>query len=377
MKKTNSNILDFSEFNDDFLEIQRRLTAIKEEKEKDSLWEKSNIDKIQISIVQEENTTEDKVEEAKEIEEEPKVTSDIIRHILDFNSPLKELPNQNTEVKTVEDIIKVREELTHWTNVIASLPEQSDNREAVANYRQISPTLFDNDRCFYVLNKSYLREHMGLAYFDKRFGIAEDETTLFTERFIIPVYDFHSKVAGFVGYDNISGVKYINSKNPGYRRGKILLGAQHFTEYLQQRYVIIVEGIFDYYALRNHGLPVLSTLGVMLTRFQMEYLKYFDRVIVIGDGDETGDKLVSRLRKWTDYDFILFSKSPDELQVKIEEEQSLDTNWNDYYDDEEADEGKIKDIDDFVKTKGIEKVVESINKILKSPKGLTVILNKD
>ena len=374
--KTNSNILNFSELSDDYLEIQRRLMTQKEEKEKDSLWEKSNIDKIQINSV---NGLPYSTEDSEEIEikEEENVTSDIIKHILDFDSPLKEISNQSAEVKTVEDIVQVREELTQWTTKIASLPEQSDNREAVADYRKVSPTLFEKDNCFYVLNKAYLREHMGMAYFDKRFGIAEDETTLFTERFIIPVYDFNGKVAGFVGYDNISGVKYINSKNPGYRRGKILLGAQNFLEYLQHRYVIIVEGIFDYYSLRNHGLPVWSTLGVLLTRFQMEYLKYFDRVIVIGDGDATGDKLVSRLRKWTSYDFILFSKSPDELKAKIEEEKPLDTNWSDYYEDDGDYEDKIKDIDDYVKTKGVDKVVESINKLLKSPKGLTVILNKD
>ncbi|MER3446638.1 MAG: DNA primase [Candidatus Dadabacteria bacterium] len=117
----------------------------------------------------------------------------------------------------------------------------------------------------------------------------------FRERIMFPIRDVDGRVIGFGGRAlTQEKPKYINSpESEIYHKRSILYGIDRARDSIRKSgQVIMVEGYMDFLSLYSAGIKnVVATLGTSLTRNQVVLLRrYTDRIIVVLDGDESGEK---------------------------------------------------------------------------------------
>jgi len=127
----------------------------------------------------------------------------------------------------------------------------------------------------------------------------------FAGRIIFPIQDSKSQVIGFIGRrpDN-RGLRWMKQQSQsGIEPKSWLFGIEKAYRHIQQyQTVILVEGIFDYFAFyklfQDQDKPlVVSTLGSTLTQESMEILKNLgaEHFIVAFDWDQAGKKGIQRV----------------------------------------------------------------------------------
>ena len=121
----------------------------------------------------------------------------------------------------------------------------------------------------------------------------------FQGRYVYPVKDVHGDVMGFTGYDKFSEVKYLDSKNVGYKaKSYSFWGMERLPAYYRSKDpVFFVEGIVCALYLRQCGMQSLAYLGSNLSPYQVEIMKRFGtRAIVVCDSDEAGTRTRKSLK---------------------------------------------------------------------------------
>jgi DNA primase len=122
----------------------------------------------------------------------------------------------------------------------------------------------------------------------------------FRDRIIFPISNIDGKVIGFGGrvVNEDDEPKYINSpESELYHKRRNFYGLDRSKEYIRKnKRVIIVEGYTDFLSLYAAGITnAVATLGTSLTRDHVVALRrYTDRVVVVFDGDEAGQKAAVR-----------------------------------------------------------------------------------
>jgi len=121
----------------------------------------------------------------------------------------------------------------------------------------------------------------------------------FRGRLMIPIEDVDGHIIAFGGRVIGAGEpKYMNSpESPVYTKGNNLYGLSRTREAIRQAgFSLMVEGYFDLIALWSAGIQnVVATLGTALTRAQVDLLRrYAPRVAAVFDPDEAGRKALAR-----------------------------------------------------------------------------------
>ena len=119
-------------------------------------------------------------------------------------------------------------------------------------------------------------------------------------RCVFPVKDVRGGVAGFVGWDPFEKPKYLDSRNYGYKAKQSMLYGMELMEvyYTSRDPVIVTEGMMDTLYLRWKSFQALASLGSYLTPYVRAILRRFgNRLIMIPDNDETGDKYVAQIKR--------------------------------------------------------------------------------
>lgn len=183
-------------------------------------------------------------------------------------------------------------------------------------------SVIDNENNSDVSSKSVLAQweqfsalrKSDLMYLYKR-GITEEFARLWglkggTGKYLcyvmIPVRDaYNGNLVGFVGRDitGRSSKRFLNSQNSGLRQH--LFGLYECKErILRDKYVVIVEGVFDVLKGQQHGLNTIGLLGKRITTSQLitlvDNLTYDVKVFVLLDSDAQKDEtlLVDQLRPY-------------------------------------------------------------------------------
>lgn len=115
----------------------------------------------------------------------------------------------------------------------------------------------------------------------------------FRDRVLFPIYEISGRICGFGGRIVGDGQpKYMNSPDsPVYNKSKLLLGLYQQKDSIRNKnQAIVVEGNFDLVSLVCHGVEnVVAPLGTALTREQLRLLKrYAEDVVLLFDGDAAG-----------------------------------------------------------------------------------------
>jgi hypothetical protein len=217
---------------------------------------------------------------------------------------------------TKAEIEEVQEMLTFICHHIAKRPEQTEWRQAVAMFRKIPVEYFKD--CFFIPNIDYLRTVVSDTYYtDLRYGFMSTlGSSPLAARFVIPCFNARGKVAGLVGYDNESpNYKYLLTTTIGFTKSNVTYGHQDLDTILKQGYVILVEGIMDYFRLKSIGLPVMSLQGTNLYKNNQWFLKKLKFTITFLDTDNAGMNAMGYIHQALT-DQGRYTKSP--LDVAIE-----------------------------------------------------------
>ncbi len=116
----------------------------------------------------------------------------------------------------------------------------------------------------------------------------------FRHRIMFPLHDGRGRVIGFGGrtLDPNNRIKYLNSReNELFHKARVLFGLWHAAPAIAaHRTVIVVEGYFDWLALRREGIEhCVACMGTALTAAQMRLLqRHIDTAILLFDGDRAG-----------------------------------------------------------------------------------------
>lgn len=171
-------------------------------------------------------------------------------------------------------------------------PDQIDMVNNVASMRAIDPEVLLENHCFYVPNTFRLETKFAdMRLYANDLHITSSSNTLWKERFVIPIRDFHGKVYGFVGYDKFSNAKYVEYSSPVYKKAIIkALGLNHTQEILDSKYCIFTEGSFDFFRGRQHEFSIIANLGVSFNKLLKLLIDRLDVVFTAYDNDDTGIK---------------------------------------------------------------------------------------
>ena len=147
----------------------------------------------------------------------------------------------------------------------------------------------------YLLKKGFAVETVKAAGLIKRSENQNRFYDLFRQRIIFPIIQYNRDVVGF-GARSLgeSLPKYLNTAETDlFSKRKNLYGLSSARENIREKNdAILVEGYMDCIKLQQSGIKnVVASLGTALTEEQAHLLRrYAEKVIVIYDGDEAGQR---------------------------------------------------------------------------------------
>lgn len=153
-------------------------------------------------------------------------------------------------------------------------------------------------KTFFVPDDFYLYDMSdGLAQ-NPKYGLYYGDKCIFSRRMVTPLPDFMGNVGGFVGYDDGSDlddsekdtlVKYIYLGKDVFEKGRYMfITPEEYLKARKEKYIAIVDGIYDKEMLSTYGVNATSLLGTNLTDYHKYYLKEIPYWIVPYDADGAG-----------------------------------------------------------------------------------------
>ncbi|MDR1523251.1 MAG: toprim domain-containing protein [Endomicrobium sp.] len=132
-------------------------------------------------------------------------------------------------------------------------------------------------------------------------GMCRGNSFVYAGRFVYPVKDVRGDVAGWCGYDKFEDIKYLDSKNYGYKaKYSMLYGMEYMKNYYSNTApIFITEGIVCALWLRQNGFNALALCGSYLSTYVIAILRRFGkRCIVVPDSDDAGNKLAEMSKRY-------------------------------------------------------------------------------
>jgi len=191
------------------------------------------------------------------------------------------------EVGRVIDSAKVS------TNIIDSVDKMLEEKQEYIPFDEVMIKRLNNQALESPRATSYFEgrriSRSSMEKFSLGFSENQDMVT-------IPVQNPDGSLyVGFIGR-SVEGKDFRNTN--GLPKSKVLFNLHRAKRHDS---VYIVESSFDAIRLDQCGVPAIATLGVYISKFQLDLLtKYFNNVIVIQDNDDAGrtltDKIVNRMK---------------------------------------------------------------------------------
>lgn len=189
-----------------------------------------------------------------------------------------------------EIITEFRKSFTDYVKIISELNDQ-DKIHELAVLRKYNDEIINEHGIFYI---SKMAEMIVPGYIDKLvdFGVISptNNKPIYSDRYVIPIYDMSGLVMGLVGYSLSAKERYMYSNTRYFHRNDILYGLENYKQCLIDGYAIVTEGITDAIRLKELGFKnVLSTAGAHKSTYMMELLNQIGIIIFIPDRDRAGD----------------------------------------------------------------------------------------
>jgi len=148
----------------------------------------------------------------------------------------------------------------------------------------------------------------------------------------LPVRDSDSRMIGWVLRQRIAEPRYLYY--PGMKKSQVLFGQHLLSDHVKNLYV--VEGSLDAIWLDQHGYPVVSLLGAMISAMQVKLLRNIkvDKLTLVLDNDEAGQKGTKKgLTQLREYGIVKYVKLPKHVKdvQEIQDANALEGVLNNTY----------------------------------------------
>lgn len=188
----------------------------------------------------------------------------------------------------VDEVYKYRESLTNYVNKLRD--NAGDNKlEELAEMRKLKSDTIKKAGIFYIKDPA---EMIVPEYIDniRDFGvIAINNRPMYTERYVIPIYDTLGMVMALVGYKYGVNEKYMYANTKYFNRGDALYGLQDIDKCIRTGCTIVVEGLMDRIRVTELGFDnCLATCGADKSWERMLVFSNLRKCVFIPDRDRAG-----------------------------------------------------------------------------------------
>lgn len=192
------------------------------------------------------------------------------------------------EYYTGEDHDKLKEEVESGEFMSASIPEWGSKGSVIREV--LGEPLSEEYLELYeeVIGHKYLNKRHVSDRAAKKAGLLVDPgDSKGDERILFPVRDVCNRLHGFTGRAVSDTVDPKSRDYFGLKKRLLLLGAHLIKK--KHKYVVLVEGPFDYLNLLQYGYPAVALMHSSLTESQADILKELGKpVVLMLDGDTAG-----------------------------------------------------------------------------------------
>lgn len=204
---------------------------------------------------------------------------------LDFTKLVNTIFNDEAQRVALEELAKHR----------MKLPLDGDDDVSATVLRYIKNGIHyvpDGYGDTYLEEIEYLAEESGSNL--KGYGINENNSFFFKDKYIIPIRDSANKILFYVthNYTNEKVAKYVNTYTDLFNGKEVFFKSygMHNTQLaLKQDRIVVTEGIFDCNALPEYNIPSIALLGTKIVEYHHIFLNRFNNIIYIPDNDVAGE----------------------------------------------------------------------------------------
>lgn len=194
-----------------------------------------------------------------------------------------------------------------WADDRAS---QENFAKIVSEVRNSKGIDFEKVNAFFIPNDEYLVKYFPPDVRSSEYGFYNDNGECFWNNcMVMPIYDVADNVRSVAGFNPFRYVQaketgdkslnyYLYAPNRTFKKGSFLFYTEGtYRHALEERYLFVVDGVFDAYALANEGFNAAALMGSSLTPEIIALLRFVKRVFLVADNDEAGMKLAIALRR--------------------------------------------------------------------------------
>lgn len=200
-------------------------------------------------------------------------------------------------LQEIDELDLIRTKLGTEIDKIYADESQVQPRQFLSDLRKIPLKSIQDARIIYSDNKEYLLSLIDNSLADY-LGFSVRGDNVFRGRFIIPIPDEEGKLAGMSGYDSDSDIKYLFANTTYFDKSSMFYNLNNIDKMYKEGYTILVEGFFDSIRLSSIGLlNNLALMGTFMGYYHVNILNRLDLVILMGDGDEPGQRAIKFWQK--------------------------------------------------------------------------------
>lgn len=190
----------------------------------------------------------------------------------------------------IDRVTEFRKELTEYVDALRGRSQKNYLAEFAITRKFNIDTLYDLG-IIYIKDMS---EMLIPKFLDRLedFGVISptNKKPIFSDRYLIPIYDVNGLVQGLVGYSLSSKARYVYATTKYFQRSDIMYNMQCYEKCIEKGYAIVTEGITDAIRLIDMGFEcVMATAGAHESLFMMQMLDTGMCTIFVPDRDRAGD----------------------------------------------------------------------------------------
>lgn len=188
----------------------------------------------------------------------------------------------------IDAVVRYRKALTDYVETLQNNAGDNMLRE-LAEIRNFKLDTIKKAGIFYIDDPA---EMIVPEYIDqiREFGvIAMNNRPMFTQRYVIPIYDANGLVMSLVGYKYGVNEKYMYPNTKYFNRGDALYGLQDIDKCIEVGCTIVVEGLMDKIRVNELGFNnCIATCGADKSWERVLTFSGLQRCIFIPDRDRAG-----------------------------------------------------------------------------------------
>lgn len=188
---------------------------------------------------------------------------------------------------------------------------QKNYLDIVSKTRNMPSIDFKSLNAFFIPNDDYVPTYFGEEIRNREYGFYDDSAQFcyWNNCLVIPIHNVADKIVSVVGFNPFRYVEakenqdwsinyYIYASASHFKKGSHLFYLEGcFSRAMDEGYLFLTDGIFDTVSMQLAGFNTAALMGSSLTQELSAILRFIDRLIIVIDNDEAGQKLANDIKR--------------------------------------------------------------------------------